>query len=85
MNDDDILAVAEAAALLECPGVEQQSAAVRLRSAIAAAVTHGKPVRQIATAAHMTALEVIDAAEAVTYQDRCEPDTIPSHTVQLAR
>ncbi|MDP9697040.1 UNVERIFIED_ORG: hypothetical protein J2X79_004624 [Arthrobacter globiformis] len=83
--DDDILAVAEAAALLECPDAEQQSAAVRLRSAIATAVTHGKPVRQIATVAHMTALEVVDAAESVTYQDRYAPDAISRHMVQLAR
>ena len=67
-DDEDILAVAEAAELLECPGVERHSAAVRLRSAVAAAVTHGRPVRQIATVAHMTALEVVDAVEAVTYQ-----------------
>ncbi|APX00434.1 hypothetical protein [Arthrobacter sp. QXT-31] len=84
MVDDDILAVAEAAAVLECPGVEQHSAEFRLRSAIAAAVSHGKPVRQIATVAHMTALEVVDAAEAVAYQDRCEPDAVHSSMVQLA-
>lgn len=72
-DDDDILEVAEAAALLECPGIERDSAAVRLRCAVAAAVTHGKPVRQVATVAHMTALEVVDAVEAVTYQAIPEP------------
>ena len=68
--DDDILAVAEAAAQLESPDVEPHNAAARLRSAVAAAVTHGRPVRQIAAVAHMTALEVVDAAEALTYQAR---------------
>lgn len=69
-DDDDILEVAEAAALLECPDIERDSATVRLRCAVAAAVTHGKPVRQVATVAHMTALEVVDAVEAVTYRAR---------------
>lgn len=70
--------MAEAAALLECPGVEQQGAAVRHRSAIAAAVTHGKPVRQTASVAHI-ALEVVDAAQAVTYQNRHAPEAISRH------
>jgi hypothetical protein len=34
---------------------------------VAAAVTHGKPIRDVAAAAHMTALEVLDAADAVMY------------------
>jgi hypothetical protein len=40
---------------------------VTLQTAVAAAVTHGKPIRDVAAAAHMTALEVLDAADAVTY------------------
>lgn len=68
-DDEDIVAVAEAAAALDTPGVRPQSAEVRLHEAIAAAVMHGKPVRQVAAIAHMTALEVVDAAEAVASQD----------------
>ena len=66
--DDDILAVAEAAARLQFPDIEPHSATDSLHFAVAAALTHGKPVRQIAAVAHMTALEVVDAAEAVSYQ-----------------
>lgn len=67
--DDDILAVAEAAARrgFNPPGIEPHGAAHRLHSAVAAAVTHGRPVRQVGAVAHMTALEVVDAAEAATY------------------
>jgi hypothetical protein len=65
--DDDIRAVEEAVATLESAAVEHDPAAATLQSAIAAAVTHGKPIREVAAAAHMTALEVLDAADAVTY------------------
>jgi hypothetical protein len=67
-DDDDILAVAEAAAGLGSPSLEPDGAETRLKLAIASAVSHGKPVRQVAAVAHMTALEVVDAAESVTYQ-----------------
>jgi hypothetical protein len=75
VNDDDILAVAEAAAGLGSPNVEPDSAQARLQLAIATAVMHGKPVRQVAAVAHMTALEVVDAAEAVTFQASLTPAT----------
>lgn len=71
--DDDILAVAEAAAGLEVLDAEPESAETKLRLAIANAVMHGKPVRQVAAVAHMTALEVVDAAEAVTFQASLQP------------
>ncbi|MFE5838417.1 hypothetical protein [Arthrobacter sp. NPDC056493] len=71
--DDDIRAVEEAAATLESAAVEHDPAAASLQSAVAAAVTHGKPIREVAAAAHMTALEVLDAADAVTY---------PQHSLQ---
>lgn len=72
-DDDDILAVAEAAAGRGPLAVEPDSAEVRLRLAIATAVMHGKPVREVAAVAHMTALEVVDAAEAVTFQAGLKP------------
>ena len=76
MEDDDIRAVAEAAATLESASAGQEPAAVTLQTAVAAAVTHGKPIRDVAAAAHMTALEVLDAADAVTYpQQALEPVT----------
>jgi hypothetical protein len=67
MDDDDIRAVEEAVATLESRSAEHEPAAVTLQTAVAAAVTHGKPIREVAAAAHMTALEVLDAADAVTY------------------
>jgi hypothetical protein len=67
MDDDDIRAVEDAAATLESESTEHEPAAVTLQTAVAAAVTHGKPIRDVAAAAHMTALEVLDAADAVTY------------------
>ncbi|APX02625.1 MULTISPECIES: hypothetical protein [Arthrobacter] len=65
--DDDIRAVEEAVATLESAAVEHDPAAETLQHAVAAAVTHGKPIREVAAAAHMTALEVLDAADAATY------------------
>jgi hypothetical protein len=65
--DEDIRAVEEAVATLESAVVEHDPAAATLQNAVAAAVTHGKPIREIAAAAHMTALEVLDAADAVAY------------------
>jgi hypothetical protein len=69
MNDDDIRAVEEAVAMLESSRFEQDHAAFNLQTAVATAVTHGKPIKDVAAAAHMTALEVLDAADAVTYPD----------------
>lgn len=67
MDDDDIRAIEEAVATLESAGTEHEPEATSLQTAVAAAVTHGKPIRDVAAAAHMTALEVLDAADAVTY------------------
>ena len=66
MIDSEILAVEAAAARLETSRTSEENAA-SLQSAIAAAVTHGKSIRDVAAAAHVTALEVLDAADAVTY------------------
>jgi DNA-binding protein H-NS len=65
--DEDIRAVEEAVATLESARAEHDPAAATLQSAVAAAITHGKPIREVAAAAHMTALEALDAADAVTY------------------
>lgn len=72
-DDDDILAVAEAASGRGSLDAEPDSAEARLRWAIANAVMHGKPVRQVAAVANMTALEVVDAAEAVTFEASLKP------------
>jgi hypothetical protein len=66
-DDDDILAVAKAAAGRPPLSIEPDGPPAELQLAIATAVMHGKPVEQVAAVAHMTALEVVDAAEAVTY------------------
>ena len=76
MDDEDIRAVEEAVATLETASAEHEPAAMTLQTAVAAAVTHGKPIREVAAAAHMTALEVLDAADAVTYpQQALQPWT----------
>ena len=76
MDDEDIRAVEEAVATLETTSAEHEPAAVTLQTAVAAAVTHGKPIREVAAAAHMTALEVLDAADAVMYpQQALQPRT----------
>lgn len=72
MNDNDILAIEEAAARLEHPAPDGESLA-RLHSAMATALTHGKAIRDIAHAAHLTALEVLDAADEITYPCPCLP------------
>jgi hypothetical protein len=66
-DDDDMLAVAKEAAERQPLSIEPDGPPTELQLAIAAAVMHGKPVEQVAAVAHMTALEVVDAAEAVTY------------------
>ena len=56
MDDDDIRAVEAAVATLESASAEHEPAAITLQSAVAAAVTHGKPIRDVAAAAHMTVM-----------------------------
>jgi hypothetical protein len=68
--DSEILAVEAAAARLESSHAGEENSeekAARLQSAVATAVTHGKSIKDVAEAAHLTALEVLDAADAVTY------------------
>jgi hypothetical protein len=49
------------------PDFEHEHSAPELQAAVARAVTRGMPIREVAAAAHMTALEVLDAADALTY------------------
>lgn len=67
MDDSEILAVEEAAAQLEASSPDYENAAANLQSVVAAAVTHGKSIKDVAAAAHLTALEVLDATDAATY------------------
>jgi hypothetical protein len=68
VNDEEILAVEVAAARLESSSPYGGSAAANLQSAVAAAVSKGKSIRDVAVAAHLTVLEVLDAADAATYR-----------------
>lgn len=68
MNDEEILAVEAAAARLESSSPRGEYAAANLQSAVAVAVTKGKSIRDVAVAAHLTVLEVLDAADAATYR-----------------
>ena len=67
---DPIRAVEEAAALYESADFEHEHSAPELQAAVAMAVTHGAPIRDVAKAAHMTSLEVLDAADSLTYPAR---------------
>jgi hypothetical protein len=66
VHDEEILAIEEAAARLETSTPSADFG--NLHSAVAAAVTSGKSIREVAEAAHLTVLEVLDAADAVTYR-----------------
>lgn len=67
MDDSEILAVEQAAARLDASSPNCENAAANLQSVVAAAVTHGKSIKDVAAAAHLTVLEVLDAADAATY------------------
>lgn len=63
MTSDAMRAV-EMAASMDAPSdFEHEHAAPTLQAAVARAVTHGIPIKDVATAARMTALEVLDAAD----------------------
>lgn len=72
MNDNEILAVEEAAARLASSSPDSGNP-TDLLAAVAAALSHGKPIRDVAAAAHLTALEVLDAADAATYPGPARP------------
>jgi hypothetical protein len=69
-SEEAIRAVEEAAAMYTLPDFEHEHTAPELQAAVARAVTRGMPIRDVAAAAHMTALEVLDAADALTYPGR---------------
>lgn len=62
---DPLRMVAEAAARNTASDFEHEHSAPELQAAVAAAVRNGAPIRDVAAAAHMTALEVLDATDAV--------------------
>jgi hypothetical protein len=70
MSTDPIRAVEEAAALSVSAGFEHEHSAPELQAAVASAVTRGAPIKDVANAARMTALEVLDAADSLTYPGR---------------
>lgn len=68
MTRDAMLAV-EVAASIDAPsGFEHEHSAPELQTAVALAVRHGVPIKDVATAARMTALEVLDAADSLNYR-----------------
>ena len=66
-SEEAIRAVEEAAEMNTFPDFEHEHSAPELHAAVARAVKSGMPIRDVAAAAHMTALEVLDAADALTY------------------
>lgn len=81
MTSDAIQAVEEAAAKNPPSDLEHEHAA-ELQTAVAWAVMHGMPIKDVATAARMTALEVLDAADSLNFWTvnsvlpaRGQPDT----------
>lgn len=68
MNSDDMRAVEEAAARSTLSNFEHEHAAPALQTAVAWAVMHGVSIKDVASAARMTALEVLDAADSLTYR-----------------
>ncbi|MEN8582990.1 hypothetical protein B1A87_017520 [Arthrobacter sp. KBS0703] len=73
-SEEAIRAVEEAAATYTFPDFEHEHSAPELQAAVARAVTRGMPIRDVAAAAHMTALEVLDAADALTYHRAAAAD-----------
>jgi hypothetical protein len=69
MTSDAIQAIESAAAKYTTSDFEHNhNAAPELQNAVAWAVTHGMPIKDVATAARMTALEVLDAADALNHR-----------------
>ena len=73
MNMDAIRAVEEAAATHTASDFEHEHSAPELQAAVAEAVTHGLPIKDVAAAAQMTALEVLDAADRLAYSGAANP------------
>ncbi|MFC9354005.1 hypothetical protein [Arthrobacter sp. NPDC057013] len=64
---EDIRAVQEVATRSAALDFEHEHSAPELQVAVARAVNHGATIKDVASAAHMTALEVLDAADRFTY------------------
>jgi hypothetical protein len=69
MTTGPIRAVEEAAAMNMYADFEHEHSAPELQAA-ARAVTFGTPIKDVANAAHMTSLEVLDAADSLSYRRR---------------
>lgn len=67
MTADSLRAVEAAAALNLTADFEHEHSAPELQAAVASAVTHGARIKDVANAAHMTSLEVLDAADSLAY------------------
>lgn len=67
MTTDPIRAVEEAAAMNMYADFEHEHSAPELQAAVARAVTYGTPIKEVANAAHMTSLEVLDAADSLKF------------------
>lgn len=68
MTSDAMRAVKMAASMDAPSDFEHEHAAPALQMAVAWAVTQGMPIKDVATAARMTALEVLDAADSLNYR-----------------
>lgn len=66
INSDPIRAVEKAAAMKTSSDFEHEHSAPELQAAVARAVTNGAPIKDVAAAAHMTAIEVLDAADSLS-------------------
>ncbi|MFF2243866.1 hypothetical protein ACFVTM_06755 [Arthrobacter sp. NPDC058130] len=73
MNPDAIRAVELAATANPASDFEHEHSGHQLQTAVAEAVMQGLPIKDVAAAAHMTALEVLDAADRQTYSGAAVP------------
>lgn len=70
LTTDPLRAVEEAAALNFSADFEHEHSAPELQAAVASAITHGARIKDVANAARMTSLEVLDATHSLTYPGR---------------
>jgi hypothetical protein len=70
MSDDALRAVEAAAALTPVADFEHEHSGPALQSAVARAVLEGASISDVAAAAHMTPLEVLDATDAAGYHSQ---------------
>ncbi|WP_306918099.1 MULTISPECIES: hypothetical protein [unclassified Arthrobacter] len=71
MNTDPLWAVEEAAAMNMSAGIEKhEPSAPEWQAHVAGAVTHGTSIKGVASPAHTTSLEILDAADTLTCPGR---------------